>query len=262
MVLSELLDFLDYKFPQSEAEEWDNSGNQIINPDQNIKKVLITIDITKKAIKKAKEIDADLVISHHPFIFSPIRSIELSSYKGKIIRDVIENKINLYSLHTNYDSLLFGMNLRIMEKLELINGRILKKKENRSDSGFGMVGDLKEPIDINKFIEYFKNVFNIDYIILYENTPKKNISKIAFCGGAGTDFIIDAVQSGAQLYITGDVTHHDAQLAYEQDIALLDATHYGLEKIFITHMEELIKEKFPNLIIEKYEHNDFEGIVK
>jgi len=265
MKSSDLFEFLNNTFPEVHSEAWDNTGIQIVDFSQNIENVLITLDITDKSIEFAKHTKADLIIAHHPFIFSPLKNIDLSSYKGRIIKEAIINQIGIYSLHTNYDVSNIGMNKQICDTLQLINTHVLNTKEDVQNEGYGMIGELRHPVSLDNFIDSVKKHFNLSWAMLYSKEHEKNektIHKIAYCGGSGADFITDAANQKVDLYLTGDIGHHDAQLAYEAGIAVLDVTHYGLEKVFITHLANIIKEEFPELSIFLYDVNHFSGTIK
>lgn len=131
MKLSEIISRLEEKFPRQNAESWDNVGLLIGNRENEIKKIQISLDVTMKVIENAVENNVDLIISHHPFIFSPIKDINNDSVIGRKILKLIENKIAVYSLHTNLDSTMLGLNDLVGEKLGFVNGKIIDSvKEN------------------------------------------------------------------------------------------------------------------------------------
>ena len=131
MRLSEIISKLENKFPKQNAESWDNVGLLIGNRENEIKKIQISLDVTMKVIENAIKNNVDLIISHHPFIFSPVKDINSDSIIGRKILKLIENKIAVYSLHTNLDSTIFGLNDLVGERLGFSNGKIIDSvKEN------------------------------------------------------------------------------------------------------------------------------------
>ena len=131
MKLSEIISRLEEKFPRQNAESWDNVGLLIGNRENEIKKIQISLDVTMRVIENAVENNVDLIISHHPFIFSPIKDINNDSIIGRKILKLIENKIAVYSLHTNLDSTMLGLNDLAGEKLGFVSGKIIDPvKEN------------------------------------------------------------------------------------------------------------------------------------
>lgn len=125
MRLSEIISRLENKFPKSNAESWDNVGLMVGNKEREIKKIQISLDVTMKVIDNAVENGVDLIISHHPFIFSPLKEINTDSLMGRKLMKVIENKIAVYSLHTNLDSTLMGLNDLVGEKLGFGQSKII-----------------------------------------------------------------------------------------------------------------------------------------
>ena len=262
MVLNDLITILNEKFPLSLAESWDNSGSQLVDVEREVKKIVITLDVTDKVVEFAVDNNADLILSHHPFIFSPLKNLELNSYKGSIIKKLILNHISCYSMHTNYDSCKDGMNSIVSEMLKLSNCRNIVENDGEMEAGFGMVGEIDDTVGVDDFVENVKSTFNLDHIIEYVFNDDDKIKTVAFCGGAGADFIAEASYLDADIYLTGDIKHHDAQLAYELGLSLLDVSHYGLEKVFIDHMAIVISDEFSDIEILKYSINDFSGRVK
>lgn len=125
MKLSEIISRLEAKFPKQNAESWDNVGLLVGNKNNDIKKIQISLDVTLKVIDEAIKNKVDLIISHHPFIFSAIKEINTDSLIGEKILKLIENEISVYSLHTNLDSSKFGLNEFIGEKLGFFDGKII-----------------------------------------------------------------------------------------------------------------------------------------
>jgi dinuclear metal center YbgI/SA1388 family protein len=262
MVLNNLIANLNEKFPLSLAESWDNSGSQLVDVNKEVKKIVLTLDVTDKLVEYAIENKADFILSHHPFIFSPLKNLELNSYRGGIIKQLILNDISCYSMHTNYDSARNGMNSILAEMLKLSNCSNIVETDAEIEAGFGMVGELEKVVGFEEFVKDMKLVFDLDYVVEYGFGKNNYIKNVAFCGGSGADFIAQASKCKADIYVTGDIKHHDAQLAYELELNLLDVTHYGLEKVFIDHMARIINDEFPDIEIYKYSINDFSGIVK
>ena len=131
MKLSEIISKLEKKFPKQNAESWDNVGLLVGRKENEIKKIQISLDVTMKVIDEAIKNKVDLIISHHPIIFFSIKEINSDSLIGKKILKLIENKISVYSLHTNLDSSNFGLNDLVGKKLGFKNGKILDEiKEN------------------------------------------------------------------------------------------------------------------------------------
>lgn len=131
MKLSEIISKLEKRYPLYNKESWDNVGLLVGRKNKEVKKIQISLDVTSKVIEEAIKNNVDLIISHHPIIFSSLKEINDGTILGKKLMDLIENKIAVYSLHTNLDSTIFGLNDLVGEKLGLKNGKIIDEiKEN------------------------------------------------------------------------------------------------------------------------------------
>lgn len=157
MKLSEIISRLEEKFPRQNAESWDNVGLLIGNRENEIKKIQISLDVTMRVIENAVENNVDLIISHHPFIFSPIKDINNDSVIGRKILKLIENKIAVYSLHTNLDSTMLGLNDLVGEKLGFVNGKIIDPvKENFYRENFILTIEKRQKKNFRKKISLLK----------------------------------------------------------------------------------------------------------
>lgn len=240
MKLSEIINRLEEKFPKSNAESWDNVGLIIGDRNKEIKKIQISLDITLKAIEKAIDTGADLIISHHPFIFSPIKNINGDSLLGRKILKLIENKIVVYTLHTNLDSSKSGLNDFIGEKLGFFNGEIIVpiREENtecskENENGIGRLYSLTEKENLLDVIKNIKEKLELKNIkISGYNIENAKIKKIAVVNGSGSSYWKKAKRMGADLLVTGDLKYHEALDANEEGMYILDVGHYESEHFF------------------------------
>jgi len=246
-------------FPEKESDSWDNSGGQIINFDKDIKKVLISLDISDKLIDISIEKDVDLIISHHPMFFGGLNNIDISSYKGKMIKKLINNEINVYSIHTNFDMAAEGMTKLITNKLGYEHFKVLKIQDIEKGTGYGGVIDLEEELKKDELIRLIKEKFNINEV-KYFSSGNKTYKKLSFCGGSGGDFIEEASKA-SDIYITGDIKHHDYQLAYELGLDIIDIGHYESEKFFLEYIKDILEIKLENVDLITIDRNYFKSII-
>lgn len=226
-------------------DSWDNTGFQIGYYDQEIKKVLIALDLDRHVLNHAINHNIDMIITHHPIIFSPIKSITSKTYSGSLILDAIKNNILVYNAHSNLDITQNGVNDELAKILGIKNTKILSEAieiDNKS-YGYGKVGEIKD-ININDFIEVVKMKLEVEDIIVYGKVDNQIISKVSVCGGSGASFIPDVISNKSDVYITGDIKYHDAQLAYENDLILIDASHYDTEKVILPTIKNYLISKF------------------
>ncbi len=224
--------------PRDLACDWDNVGLQIGDYNQEIKKVLVTLDITEEVIDEAIKLDIDLIVAHHPFIFNGISNIKFNNSTGRIIKRVIKEDIAIYVAHTNYDMVVGGLNDLLADKLEVLNPKVLQASKNEGEKhGLGRVGKLENVTMLVDYIKLIKDRLDLD-IVKVVGRLEDEIKKVALCSGSGADLIKTASFKGADLLVTGDVKYHEAQLAEELGLDLVDAGHYGTEKI----MKEAVSE--------------------
>ncbi|WIV10712.1 Nif3-like dinuclear metal center hexameric protein [Proteiniborus sp. MB09-C3] len=330
--------------PELIEENWDNSGLQIGSLDSDIKRILISLDVSPLTVKYALDNNIDMIISHHPFFFTPIKSITQDNIKGKMITDLIKNDIIVYSMHTNLDSAENGTSEILSNKFKLSNTKILTKsyieklykvavyvptshsdivrnamaesgggfignyshctfstkgtgtfmpreganpfigesnkleyvEEEKVETivsekdlntviesmlkahpyeevaydvynlhnkgkeyGYGRVGEIKKEMTLYDMALLTKEILDCDSVRLY-GSPDKLIKKVAICGGSGIDFLKDVYSKKADVYITGDIKYHDAQLALEEGISLIDAGHFYTEKVVLPYIRSFL----------------------
>ena len=238
MKIKDIIKFLEERFPLSLQEDWDNSGLQIGNIENDLTNIMISLDIDEQTIQKAKEKSCNLIINHHPFLFSSIKSIDLNEEKGKIIKDLIKNDITVFAMHTNLDIGKGGVNDNLAKLLELKDISNLDTNNENPMARFGYT-DEKTAYDFSKFV---KEKLNCKGLILYGDKDKK-IEKVALCGGAGSNFINDAIKKGCDLIVTSDVKYHEA-IDNCKKINIVDPGHFASENHIIYMIKDLLEKNF------------------
>lgn len=248
--LTKFIQKFENRFPKILAENWDNVGLILGHKDKNIKKILVCLDITENVVDKAVFEKVDLIVSHHPLIFSGQKTILGDNFLGKKILKLIENNISVYGAHTNVDSTDGGLNDYVLEKMAF-NGKKLDF-ELKPLRYF----ELDEYTNIEDIIYRIKENLKIENVRLARSYRKNKIKKIAITTGAGDSFISEVIENKVDLFITGDLKHHIALDSIESGIYLLDIDHYGSEKLVSDLFEKVIKEIDSN--IEVINFNDKE----
>lgn len=238
MKIKDVIKFLEERFPLSLQEDWDNSGLQIGNIENDLTNIMISLDLDEQTIQKAKEKSCNLIINHHPFLFSSIKSIDLNEEKGKIIKDLIKNDITVFAMHTNLDIGKGGVNDNLAKILEL---RDISNLDTNNENPMARFGYTNE-ITAYDFSKYIKEKLNCKGLILYGDKDKK-IEKVALCGGAGSDFINDAIKKGCDLIVTSDVKYHEA-IDNCKKINIVDPGHFASENHIIYMIKDLLEKNF------------------
>lgn len=251
--IQHLVDHLDATFLPELQEDYDNAGFLLGHADEPYRGALVALDLTPDVAREAIALGLNLIVTHHPLIFSGLRRITSQSELGRTVLALAEHRIAVYAAHTNLDNLPWGVNGALAERLGLQQCRILSPLG--ADTGAGLIGTLPHPVPADQFLQRVKEVLhiptlrtsdlNIQNSELKIQNSKFIIQKVALCGGSGSHFIADAIAAGADLYLTADLKYHDFQRA-EGRIILVDAGHYETEQFAKEIISRRISEKFSN----------------
>ncbi|MCB6993689.1 Nif3-like dinuclear metal center hexameric protein [bacterium 210820-DFI.6.37] len=242
MRLEELIQVIDEIAPRSTQESWDNSGIQIAAGQDEIRKVLTSLEITDAVIDEADEADADMIITHHPLIFGGIKSVDYREMTGSYIVKLLNLGISVYSCHTPFDKAAGGNNDFLADLIGLtdVDGFCVDGEINR----IGRVGRLRKPVTLAFMLDLAAERLRMDpEQIRAVGRPDLIVETVGICTGAGADLMDLAAENGCQLFITGDLKYHDAQKAKAMGMAVIDAGHYGTEKSFAANFAAKLAEK-------------------
>jgi dinuclear metal center YbgI/SA1388 family protein len=249
MILKKLDLRLNEVFHKNLALGWDKVGLQIGNLENDIKRILVTLNIVDRVIDEAISLKSDLIFSHHPLIFDPPDTILSSRTGEKEILKLIENNIAAYSAHTNYDSMSGGLNELLASSIGLVDMEVIEKSEEQPDgAGIGRLGRLKDKKAFKIFSEELKMRLGIEgftwMVKEEENIKDRNISKVAvICGSAGslTDALID---SGCDTVIAGELGYHNALKISESGILVISLGHGSSEKMAVGGIYSILEDFF------------------
>ena len=244
--IHDLVAWLDDTFRPELQEDYDNAGFLLGDSQQPYRGTLVALDLTPSVVDEAIALGLNLIVTHHPFIFSGLRRITDGYETGRMVLALAQHRIAVYAAHTNLDNLPWGVNGALAERLNLHDCRILSPLG--ADTGAGMVGLLPEPMPAEAFLQKVKEILGIPTLRTSPlTTPHTSllIQKVALCGGSGSHFIPDAIAAGADLYLTADLKYHDFQRP-EGRLILADAGHYETEQFAKEIISRRISEKFSN----------------
>lgn len=228
------------------AEKWDNVGLMLGNYNDEVNKVLVCLDVTTAVVDEAIDNGINLIVSHHPLIFKPLKSLNFTDdFKSNIIRNLIQNNISVISFHTNLDSAALGLNDYLAKKLKLEEISPLFEHELDQNSGLGRIGKLSNDMNLEEFIKYLKNQFKLETVSAVIGNNKK-ISSVAILGGSGADFIYSTPD--VDIYLTGDVGYHAALDTIEMKKNIIDIGHFS-EHLVKELLQDYISEL--NIVVEK-----------
>jgi len=243
MKIKEVLEYLESIAPLTLQEPYDNAGLLCGSRESELKEVLICLDSTEAVVDEAIKKNCNLIIAHHPILFTGLKSLTGQSYIERTLIKAIKHDIAIYAIHTNLDNVhLKGVNQKIAEKLGLINTKILKPVEYNDAIGAGLIGELEEEWEPIPFLEHVKEKMKVSSL-KYTPILKKTIKSIAVCGGSGSFLVSDAIAQNADLFISSDFKYHQF-FDSNNEIILADIGHYESEFYTIELIKELLNEKF------------------
>lgn len=241
MLLKQIIDIIESVAPRSQQEGWDNSGLQIGDSNREIHSVLLSVDVTEAVVAEAVKDGCDLIVSHHPLIFHGLKHITGSTPQERCVAEAIRHDIAIYSSHTSMDKALRGVSGRMAEMLGLHDVRILVPSVADPKVGLGVIGTLPTPMMWSGWLKHVQRVFGAEYV-RYTEPVQPMISRVALCGGAGAEFLPDAIAAGADTYLSADMKYHDLQAVAGQIMAV-DIDHWVSEHFTRDIFAELLNGK-------------------
>ncbi|MBQ4361736.1 MAG: Nif3-like dinuclear metal center hexameric protein [Lachnospiraceae bacterium] len=244
----DVVDYLNGLCPPEHAESWDNVG-LLVGGNRAISAVYVALDATDEVIEACWQEGCEMLITHHPLIFSGIKNVTENDFIGRRVLKLAENGISYFAMHTNYDTDLMGD--LAAERIALRDCQPLLERAEFADQdeepvGIGRIGELTEEMPLKKFAERVAAAFDTVSPHIFGD-PDTMISCAAILPGSGKSGIDTAIASGADVLVTGDIDHHAGLDALAQGMAVIDAGHYGLEHIFIEDVAERLRDQFPGI---------------
>lgn len=252
MRCKEIMDIIESVYPKDAALSFDNVGLQAGRQNKEVKKVYLALDATEKVIADSIQKETDMLITHHPLIFSPLKAVTDESFVSRRILTMIQNDMCYYAMHTNYDVL--GMAALSGEKLGLMSAEVLDQTMAAGDAaeGIGRIGELEKTKSLQECCEFVKKRLNLEHVKVYGDLSYE-VKRLAVSPGSGKSAVVPALRKGADVLVTGDIGHHDGLDALEQGLCVIDAGHYGTEYMFIEDMKQFLQEHCPALCVETAE---------
>jgi dinuclear metal center YbgI/SA1388 family protein len=230
MKLQPVIQALENIAPLHLAEEWDNVG-LLINPlrPRNVKKILLTIDLTEAVADEAIATKVDLIVAYHPILFSPINRLSAENAYDRAVMKLVQKNIAVYSPHTALDAIIGGVNDWLADGVGEGEISVLQPIQG-SDAGQGRLVELKRPVKLKTLAQRIKKHLRLKTLRLAtapENTP---IQTIALCAGAGTD-AFKGIQ--ADCYLTGEMSHHSILAATLNGSHVILCEHTNTERGYL-----------------------------
>jgi dinuclear metal center YbgI/SA1388 family protein len=254
--VEDILFFLERIAPAATAEDWDNPGLQIGNPLLEVRKIMTSLDPALAVLQEASRREAQLLLTHHPLIFPSLSSVNQKTYPGNVIFEACKSEIAIVAAHTNLDVAQGGINDVLASLFHLQGIEVLQKNPTQPQRGLGRIGDLPEPESLLSFATRIKTLLGSG-ILGVSGNREKEIKRVAVVGGSGGSLVPVASAMGADVFVTGDVSHHDALRARSLGLALIDAGHFQTEKtafaLFTDGFKDLLNREGWDVVVETFE---------
>jgi len=242
-----VIEFLESIAPLDRQESYDNSGLLVGSPDQVVTGVMTCLDCTEDVLDEAIAKGCNLVVAHHPPIFSGLKRITGATPTERVVIKAIRHHLVLYAIHTNLDNTLtHGVNERIARRIGLDIDGVLRPQAGSADpgTGAGIVGYFSQPVTETEFLQHLHATMRAP-VIRHTPLTDRKIKRVAVCGGSGSFLLPDALAAGVEAFVTADFKYHQF---FDADGRLLvcDLGHYESEQFTIGLLQELISRNFPN----------------
>lgn len=218
MLVKDLVNMMDEIAPFALAEEYDNVGLLVGDETAEVKGVLVALDVTEAVLEEMKETGANVLIAHHPLMFSPIQQILETNYEGGLMMKMIRQNIHFIAAHTNFDAAPKGTNDALVQLFGL---------ETIAADQFVRVAALPETMQAEHLQNFINEKLNAPIMLMGD--ANKKIARLGICTGAGSDYWENAKALGADALLTGEVKHHHALEATAQGMVLFQGGHFATE---------------------------------
>ena len=232
--------------PTQLAYEWDNVGLLCGDYEQEVSKVLLTLDLDIGVVEEAVREVAQMIVAHHPIMFEPLNKITAQTPEGKLLRALIQNNISYYAAHTNLDVAKGGLNDLLAKKVGLKNVKILEYTDDNGE-GIGRIGDIDSPITLGALAQRIKRALGVEYI-RYSGDAEASVSRIAINTGGGTALIGAALDANADVFVTGDYKYSQVRHCVENGMKIIDVGHYDTEIIVCELFKDYLSKQFADAL--------------
>ena len=242
MTVRELYAFLEEKIPRELSCDWDNDGLMCCGDDSRpVRRALVALDITAAVVDRAVKEGYDLILSHHPLIFRPLKALNRRDTVASKVITLLQNGVCAMSFHTRLDAVTGGVNDVLAKKLGLCD--VTPFGENGET--IGRIGTLPTPMAAEAFAKLVKQATGAEYVLLSDaGLP---VSRVALLGGGGAGDLPAARAAGADTYLTGELKHDQLTDAPEKGMNLIMGGHFYTENPVCEHLADLIKKADPTV---------------
>ncbi len=233
--VSDIAAFLETCFPGSLKESYDNVGLLCGFPEQEVSRILVVLDVTMETIREASTLEAELIVSHHPVIFSPLQTVTEDSAAGRRIIALLRGGISAICLHTNLDRAEGGVNAALV--------RAIGGEDEEYLSEIGCICRLPESQPMLQFLELTRIALSAEDMRYYD--AGRRVENLAVCGGSGGDILYTAAKRGCDTVLTGEIKHHQWIDGAELGLNLIEGGHFATENVVTPVLADLLRREYP-----------------
>jgi dinuclear metal center YbgI/SA1388 family protein len=241
----DIMAWLDAHAPFRYAAEWDNCGLLVGDPQAQVTRILVALDVTAGVLAEAEAICCQSLVTHHPLLFQPLKSVRFDQSPAGLIARAIRNGIHLVAAHTNLDVACDGTNQQLVRMLGLQSCRPLEtdprwEGEERY-AGMGAVGELPAAVTLHNFVAGLQSLFPEAHLRMV-GAGDRILRRVALCTGSGASFLEKVIAGGCDVYLSGDFKYHEARRAEEADLALVDLGHFASERLVVEPLAQALRQ--------------------
>ena len=250
MKIKEITDAIERFAPLALQEGYDNAGLVVGDPEREVGRALLAVDVTEEVLAEAEREGCDLVVTHHPIVFHPLKRFNSADAVQRCVERAIRRGIALYACHTNLDSAPGGMSWYLADMLGIGSLQLLQPSAEEG-VGFGVIGDLPEPVRTVDFLQRVRERLSVR-VIRHSDIAAERVVRVALCTGAGASLIGDARRAGAGLYITADLKYNDF-MTPDKALTVADIGHFESEYCAIRLLFDILSKNLCTFAVRKSE---------
>ncbi len=230
MLISEVVSVLTTAAPLPLQMDFDNAGVQVGDVSVPLTRALLTLDVTEAVVSEAIDKGCNLIVSHHPLLFHPLRHITTATYVERVVMQALRAGIVIVAMHTNIDAAIGGVNHKIAEKLGLTKVTFIGETKEVFGviGGEGVMGELPVAMPSEDFLTMVKDVFGVP-VVMTNGLLSRAIRRVAICGGAGASVLPIALAAGADAFVTGEMRYNE-YFDHDDAIQIAVIGHYHSEQ--------------------------------
>lgn len=238
--------FLEEMAPLRLAEPWDNVGLLLGRTGREVRCVMTCLTLTAPVAAEAVRREVQMIVTHHPVLFRGAKKITDATAEGRIVLELVESGIAVYSPHTAFDSAATGINQRLAESIGLRDIRPLRISDQGTNIGAGRCGTFPRPMAKDEFLKGVREVVGADFLEFAWSGPEY-VRTVAVACGSAAEFLDDAVREGCEVFVTGEARFHAVLESQSHGVSLVLTGHFPSERPAVIWLASALQEKFPDV---------------